>query len=174
MPARRVHSKGAQRSCSDANTAKVLQGPNRDLMKGSMPVMAQTSTQQRNAVSEGMALGLLLCGHSSLRYEKTGLDLAFAGAWRNWAYRQLFSQVTNDLSKGLDGVHAFTRADATKKTFALYWDHEGRDLKIRARQFDWNVDDAEDLAFAVSVIHDAVTAEGWRQLAEEFLGRFER
>lgn len=60
------------------------------------------------------------------------------------------------------------------KTFALYWDQEGTDLKIRARQFDWNPDDTDDLAFAVSVIHDSVTAEGWTQLAEEFLGRFDR
>lgn len=138
-----------------------------------MPVMAPTPTQQRNAVSEGMALGLLLCGHDTLRYEKTKLDLSFEGAWRNWACMHLFSQVTTDLTKGLDAVHVFTRADATKKTFALYWDLGGRELRIRARQSDWNVDDAEDLDFAVRVIHDAVTAEGWTQLAEEFLRRFE-
>jgi hypothetical protein len=121
-----------------------------------------------------MALGLLLCGRDTLPYEKTKLDLSFEGAWRGWPDRHLFSQITTDLAKGLDGVRVFTRADEAKKTFALYWDQRGRELRIRARQSDWNVHDAEDLDFAVTVIHDAVTAEGWTRLAEDFLKRFER
>lgn len=41
--------------------------------------MKLTSTQQRNAVSEGSALGLLMCGRDALPYNKITVDLSFAG-----------------------------------------------------------------------------------------------
>jgi hypothetical protein len=54
-----------------------------------VPCMRQklTSTQQRNAVSEGMALGLVMCQRDTLPFDKVGIDLAFTGAWRSWQYR---------------------------------------------------------------------------------------
>ncbi len=49
-----------------------------------------TPARQRNAVSEGMALGLLLCGRSSVLHDKVRVDLAFEGAWRTWNYTPQF------------------------------------------------------------------------------------
>jgi len=42
---------------------------------------AITSAKQRNAVSEGIALGLVLLSRPSLPFDKMGIDLAFGGAW---------------------------------------------------------------------------------------------
>lgn len=69
----------------------------------------------RNAVSEGVALGLIMCGRSSLPFDKVRVDLALEGAWRSWRYSQRFPQVDTDLGKGLDGVRAMTRATRNKR-----------------------------------------------------------
>lgn len=87
--------------------------------------MVLTPARQRNAVSEGMALGLLVCGRDALPFDKVRLDLAFEGALRSWVYRTRFPQVNTDLVKGLDGVWALTRADANKKVWVLYWEQDG-------------------------------------------------
>jgi hypothetical protein len=47
-----------------------------------LTLMTITPSRQRNAVSEGMALGLLLCDRSSLPFDKFRVDLAFEGAWQ--------------------------------------------------------------------------------------------
>ena len=136
--------------------------------------MARTPAQQRNAVSEGMALGLLICGRDVLPFDKMALDLAFEGAWRTWTYREIFPQVNTDLSKGLDGTWAMTRADASKQTWALYWEQEGNQFKIYARTSDWQVDNSDDLDHIVGLIDDSVPPSGWEGFAREFLSRFER
>ncbi|MGE0307166.1 MAG: hypothetical protein AB7Q27_15565 [Acidimicrobiia bacterium] len=59
-------------------------------------------SRQRNAVSEGMALGLLMCGRDELRFEKTSIDLAFMSAWRKWPFTDRFRQVDTDMRHGLD------------------------------------------------------------------------
>lgn len=101
--------------------------------------MALTATQQRNAVSEGMALGLLVCGRSVLPPDKIGLELSFAGAWRSWAYKDGFPQVSTDLAKGLDDVRAMTQADIHKRTSVLYWEREGSQFRIFVRDPDWSL-----------------------------------
>ncbi len=132
--------------------------------------MALTTTRQRNAVSEGMALGLLLCGCSSVPFDKVGVDLAFSGAWRDWQWRVGFPQVSTDLAKGLDGVWAMTRVTESKQTFLLFWDTMGGELKIRLRQ-GWDASDGTDVDYALGVVGGDVPAEGWRALAQEFLRR---
>ncbi|WP_329258767.1 hypothetical protein OG417_21370 [Actinoallomurus sp. NBC_01490] len=136
--------------------------------------MALTPARQRNAVSEGMALGLLICGRASLSYDKLRLDLAFNGAWWSWAYRTRFRQVDTDLAKGLDGVRAMTRADADKRVAVLYWKQDGGTFRISTRQSDWTPDDPEDLAFAAKMIDGNVPVTGWEEIARAFLTHFER
>lgn len=136
--------------------------------------MAATPTRQRNAVSEGIALGLLTCGRSALPFDKLRLDLAFEGAWRSWSSRSQFPQVSTDLAKGLDAVWAMTRVDADKHTLVLYWHQEGNQFQIRTRQHSWTPGNPEDLKFAAELINGDVPLAGWEELAREFLKRFER
>ena len=63
--------------------------------------MAITPSGQRNAVSEGMALGLIICDRFTLPWDKIGIDLSFEGAWRSWQYKSRFSQVNTDIRRGL-------------------------------------------------------------------------
>lgn len=135
--------------------------------------MALSPTRQRNSVSEGMALGLLVCGRHALPYDKSRLDLAFSGAWRSWTHRPQFPQVNTDLANGLDETLAFTRVDAQKKTIVLYWRQEANQLEICARQADWTPEDDQDLRFAVESLDGDVPLAGWEELAQEFLKRFE-
>lgn len=132
-----------------------------------------TATRQRNAVSEGMALGLVLCGTTSIPSDKTSVDLAFTAAWRNWGYRARFPQVDTDLSKGLDGDRAMTRASEGKHVWVLYWDTSGKELTIWARQPDWDPNSEDDLAYALDVIDGGVPAAGWVELAQQFLRAME-
>lgn len=52
--------------------------------------MTISPARQRNAVSKGVALGLLMCDRSKLAFDKVLVDLSFEGAWRNWQYRDRF------------------------------------------------------------------------------------
>lgn len=124
-------------------------------------------------MSQGVALGLVLSGRTSLPYDKVRVDLAFEGAWRSWQHRQRFPQVNTDLGKGLDGVHAMTRATERKQVWALYWDPSGRELVIHARQPDWDPNDDEDVEYAFKMIDGDVPLDGWVALARDFLERFE-
>ncbi|MFQ1003658.1 hypothetical protein [Modestobacter sp. SSW1-42] len=135
-------------------------------------IMKLTSSQQRNAVSEGMALGMLMCGRDELRFDKVMLDLAFEGAWRSWSYRTEFSQVSTDLRNGSDGVRVMTRADERKQVYNLYWDTSGGTVNVYARP-QWADAELDYDAIAES-IDGKVPADGWRYLADDFLSRFDR
>lgn len=132
--------------------------------------MATTPTRQRNAVSEGMALGLVICGRDSLAWNKVLVDLSFESAWQSWGYRSRFPQVDTDIRNGLDGVWAMTRADQRKHTSSLFWDTSGGDLAIRPRAV-WS-DGKVDAARAADWIDGGVPPEGWRELAADFLRYF--
>lgn len=131
--------------------------------------MASTPARQRNAVSEGMALGLILSGHASIPFDKVAIDLAFEGAFRSWRYADRFPQVGTDLRNGSDGVWVMTRATEGKQVWVLFWDTAGRELRIFARQHDWDPNDEEDVEYALSVIDGDVPREGWLSLAQDFL-----
>lgn len=137
--------------------------------------MAPTTTpvRQRNAVSEGFAFGLLVCGHHTIPNNKIPVDLAFGHAWRKWDYQEHFLQVDTDLRRG-SGMYIATHAGWRHHTAAFYWIREGADWVIQSRQEDWTPEDPEDLAFAVKVIHGDVPLEGWGDLARTFLDRLER
>ena len=136
--------------------------------------MAITPTRQRNAVSEGVALGMVLNGRTSVPFDKVMVDLAFEGAWRNWSYSGRFPQVGTDLRNGSDGVRVMTKASEGKDVWVLFWDTSGRELEINARQSDWDPNDEEDIEYALRMIDGDVPREGWISLAAdvlEILGR---
>lgn len=131
--------------------------------------MTITPARQRNAVSEGMALGLVLNGHNSIPFDKLVVDFAFEKAFRSWRYADRFPQVMTDLRKGSDGVWVMTHATERSHVWVLFWDVPGRDLQIYAKQDDWDPADEEDVEFALRVIDGDVPREGWIALAEDFL-----
>lgn len=131
--------------------------------------MAITPARQRNAVSEGMALGLVLSGHAAFRFNKFAVDLAFDAAFRSWPYADRYPQVGTDLRKGSDGVRVMTHATESKKVWVLFWDTSGREIQIFARQHDWNPDDDEDVSYALRMIDGDVPRSGWVSLAQSFL-----
>jgi hypothetical protein len=65
-----------------------------------------------------------------------------------------------------------TRADAKKQVWVLYWEQEGSQFQICARQADWTPDDPDDLDFATTSLDGDVPLTGWEGLAREFLRRF--
>ncbi|MEV8377152.1 hypothetical protein AB0P21_30705 [Kribbella sp. NPDC056861] len=136
--------------------------------------MPETPSRQRNAISQGMALGLLVCGHSSLPFRKVDIDLAFAGAWRSWAHRDQFPQVNTDLKNGSDPVWVITHADAKKQVRVLHWEQNRAQFDICIHEDDWTVSDPEDLDHAVGTIDGQVPLSGWTELARNFLERFEQ
>lgn len=134
--------------------------------------MKLTSSRQRNAVSEGMALGMLMCDRDELHYDKVRIDLAFEGAWYSWPYRDGFSQVSTDLGNGSDGVRVMTHADERKQVYNLYWDASGGTVNVYARP-QWANEELDYDAIAESIDRE-VPADGWRALAEDFLARLHR
>ena len=119
-----------------------------------------------------MALGLLMCDRSELPFDKGLVDLCFEGAWRNWPYRDRFSQVDTDLRNGSDGVWVMTHADQQKRVWNLYWDSTGAAINVYARA-QWADQEIDADAIADSIDGD-VPAAGWYALAEDFLARFDR
>lgn len=130
--------------------------------------MTATPARQRNSVSEGMALGLVVLGHPDLPFNKVTCDLAFESAWRAWSYATRFPQVRTDLSHGSDGSWVMTRADEAKRTWALFWD-AGQRLTIYARQHDWDPADQDDIEYALGTLDGDVPISGWTDLAQAFL-----
>jgi hypothetical protein len=134
--------------------------------------MALSATQQRNALSEGIALGLAMLDRCEIPYEKLRIDLAFEHAWRQWPdeYRSKFSQVSTDIRKGLNGSLVLTHATEKKQTFLFFWER-GRDLTIYARR-GWDPDDPDDpddVRFALDIIGGDLPLTAWQQLAQDFI-----
>lgn len=125
-------------------------------------------TAQRNAASEGLALGLVALGWKLLPDRQAAVDEAFATAWRGWPYRARFPVVCHDVEQGLRGEHIVTRARRTKHTSILYWTRAGA-LCISQRRSDWSPNITADLLAAADVIGGGVPLEGWIALANDFL-----
>lgn len=140
-------------------------------MVGYREGMAITATRQRNAVSEGAALGLVMCGHFDIPSETWRVSLAFEGAWRAWEdrYKRPFSQVSTDLRQGLNGYLVMTRADERKHVFSLFWARSGATFKIYAR--GWCSGDDFDADEIAASIDGGLPAAAWQALAQDFLGR---
>lgn len=124
-------------------------------------------------MSEGTALGLLLCGRDSVPSNKVMLDLAFGGAWRSWDYASRFPQVNTDLRQGFDASRVMTRATVTKHTWALYWEQVRASWVIRSRTEDWDPADEDDVTYAVEVIDSSIPGTAWRDLAAGLLSHLD-
>ncbi|WP_454788514.1 hypothetical protein [Mycolicibacterium lutetiense] len=135
-----------------------------------------TPTRQRNAVSQGVALGFCVLGRYELDHQKTRIDLAFERAWRNWPaeYRAYFSQVSSDLSKGRDAVWVMAEATERKRVTPLYWEWSGAKFTIRQRGNDWDSSDPDDVEYALQMIETDVPLHGWVSLAREILDALDR
>lgn len=129
-----------------------------------------TPTRQRNSVSEGMAIALLALGYDRIPPDKVLVDLRFESAWRGWRYKGRFPQVNTDISHGLDGINALTRADIRKQVY-FYWER-GNDLEIHSRLQDWDPNDPEDRELAMSLLDGGVPWEGWLELASAFIRKY--
>jgi hypothetical protein len=134
--------------------------------------MSISAARQRNTVSEGVALGLVLCERPTIPAETWRVSLAFEDAWRSWnsAYRANFPQVSTDLRKGLNGYLAMTRSDDKKHTFHLFWEQNAGNFVVRARS-QWC--DGVDPAAVASSLDGNVPASGWQELATNFLERMD-
>lgn len=135
----------------------------------------KSATNQRNAVSEGMAFGLCKLERYEFPFPKMRIDFAFERAWRNWPdqYCSQFSQAGTDLRNGLGGSLVMTGATEKKQTFAFFWDRD-YPPKIYARQQDWDSDDPDDVDFALRVIDGDVPQAGWVSLAQDFVTDLDR
>lgn len=138
---------------------------------GIIESMKLTPTRQRNAVSQGFALGILACGYGSIEFNKVNVDLAFTRAFRDWPHQHHFPQVYTDLSRSFDGARVLSRAGERQQASVLYWKSEGGSLDVHARQSSFDPEDSSDLEFAASVICDEVSLEGWVELARGFIER---
>lgn len=132
--------------------------------------MKQTASRQRNSVSEGMALGLLMNGTDELPMDKVIVDLAFEGEFPRWSHSRHFPQVVTDLRNGLDGYIAITRADERKQAYHLFWSERGWPYVIHARA-RWDDMDIDPREVAAS-IHKDIPADAWGELARDFLSHF--
>ncbi|WP_127362863.1 hypothetical protein [Brevibacterium aurantiacum] len=133
--------------------------------------MKLSGPQQRNVVSEGFALGLLMNGTDQLPKDTIKVGFAFAGAWREWRHSSALSQVTTDLRSGLNEYIAITRADERKQTFALYWVRYENTWTVFSRSDDFDAGNPSDLEFAARTINGDLPATAWAELARTFLER---
>lgn len=163
---------GRGRDCPGAGARRFEAAWHLTVAFANVPRVRITPTRQRNSVSEGMALGLLMAGRDALPYDKVRVDRAFAKAWRGWALRDRFPQVSTDLSKGLGGGHVITRADKRRRVWNLFWERDGTHLRLRARPH-WEGQDVDPDVVA-DLSDGEVTATDWQSLATSFLETFER
>lgn len=127
--------------------------------------MQISASRQRNSVSQGFALGLLLNGYRSIGGNKLSIDMAFNSAWRRWPHRSLFPTVDSNVRRHMDGYSVIVHATEARHTFALFWEPSGDGYVIVARQDDWSADDPDDVDFALRVIDGGLTADAWKRLA---------
>ncbi|MGO2747363.1 hypothetical protein [Microbacterium sp.] len=132
--------------------------------------MTITSPQQRKAVSEGFALGLIMSGTQQLPWNKVAIDIAFPEAWHDWQHKGAFPQVSTDLRNGSDPFWVITHADQSKHTLNLYWDTSGTELVIRRRS-QWAAEPI-DAEWAAQRIGGRFSPDAWGDLAARFLERF--
>lgn len=136
-----------------------------------------TPTRQRNAVSQGMALGLCMLERYEFQFDKLRIDLAFEHAWQDWPsrYKAQFPQVNTDLRNGTDAVWVMTRATERKQVTPFFWDWSGQTINIYHRgDGDWDSDNPDDVEYALRMVDGDVPLEGWVSLARSFLDDIDR
>jgi hypothetical protein len=133
--------------------------------------MATTPARQRNAVSEGMALGLVLTRHASMPFDKVAVDLPSKGPSASGSTPTVTPRYERISETARNGVWVMTHATESRHVWVLFWDTSGREIRIVGRQRDWNPDDDEDVDNALDMIDGNVPRAGWVALAQDFMGR---
>ena len=142
--------------------------------------MTISPARQKNAVSEGMALGLVMHGCDELPDERADTkfrtDQAFEKAWRDWpdSYKSQFPRVGTNLRNGTDPIWVMSHADKDKQTIGFFWSRHGYALTIHRRRKDWDSGNPDDVNAAVDSIDGTVPLEGWKSLAADFLASVHR
>jgi hypothetical protein len=128
--------------------------------------MTMTDAKQRNAVSEGIALGLLMWGsdHVELRDAVTW-DRAIEAAWWKWKYRDRLLRVSTDIRQRRNGLQVATRGRERNRVYNLYWERDCGSWFVRRRP-PWD-EDPPDFEMMASDIPGGVPADGWMELAKE-------
>lgn len=116
-----------------------------------------------NAFSEGVALGVLMCGRDSIPRDKGNVELAFRRAWRRWPHQSRFPFVSSPRRQ--DEFLQMTHADYRKHTFGLYWD----DYAVASR----NEYDEVDFDFIASLVDEEIPATAWQELMQSFFTFYE-
>lgn len=132
--------------------------------------MKLTPSRQRNAVSEGFALGLLRNGHDKLPVNKPSTDLAFNHAWRSWEHSHLYGQISTDLRNGSDGTYVIAHARKNHGVIHFYWEIDQWPYSIVARH---GIDSEDELDGIAESIDGGLPLSAWKSLARHFLDRVE-
>lgn len=130
-----------------------------------------TDSRQRNAVSEGLALGVLMCGTDRIGYAdvdgnfKIAADFAFLHAWRRWPHRNLFPRVARD-TELIDPIWIAVHADERRQV-SLYWEQTSTGYVVRQRgRWANGMVDPDD---AAASIDGGLEPAAWASLAQPFL-----
>lgn len=128
-----------------------------------------SDASQRNAVSEGFALGLLMNGLDTISYKNyhmTSVNLSLSYAWRHWSFRTRFPKVDRDFTNRRTEHYIVTHASERHRTSVFYWD----DYEIVARS-NWSF--PEEFEEAAGFIDEQVPAREWMKLVEMFVSRLQ-
>lgn len=129
-----------------------------------------TKAHDQNALSLGIALGLVASGHDRLpNVDKMAIEFSFERAWQLWPHRAKFSGLRIGGLGTVDTIWQITHADRHKRAPYLYWSNEGGENLILPR-FEESVFDV-DLEGLAEYLNDQVSVDDWRSLATAFLDR---
>lgn len=124
--------------------------------------MSLSASQQRNAVSEGFALGLISNGYRGLRDDKVAIDLSVEEAWSKWSERSRFPQVSTDLRKGLAGSIVMSRRQGVPSR-GLVWSHDP-EYQVLIKVGELDPRRVDDLEFLASLIRGKLSLDQWKAL----------
>lgn len=129
--------------------------------------MTMTIARQRNAFSEGLALGLLERGRLPLEFGKTDLDVAIEEAFQAWSYASQFPRIHTDLfgRASLDGLWVMLHVDTPRKARIIYWNPGTNPLSVTTvPQWAGRTASLDELA---RVLNPTIPADAWRELADK-------
>lgn len=129
--------------------------------------MSLSASQQRNAVSEGFALGLLSNGYGGVRDDKESIDHSVEEAWSAWEERHRFPQVSADIRKGLAGSIVMTRRQGIPSR-GLVWS-EGPEYQVLVKVSELDPDRVDDLEFLASLIQGNLSLGHWKELGKKLV-----
>ncbi|WP_019873209.1 hypothetical protein [Sporichthya polymorpha] len=124
---------------------------------------APTAVQQQTTVGEGLAVGCLAIGVTSVTARKLTLELAFSRAWRDWHPAREFLAICTTLARN-DIVTILSRSERRRGPVWAAWTLD-RGLYVPYLTQDWTVEEtADELESSCGV-----GREDWKDLAGSFV-----